>query len=185
MNVQRFGVELRAEVKGRTLTGHASVFDQLAVLPTHYERMSSTAFDAALKNPDTDVRALVNHDPMHLLGRQSSGTLRVSVDSRGLPFEVDLPNTTYANDLREVVERGDLTGASFAFLPGDDDWERAPDGRQVRTHVSVRELIDVSAVTFPAYGGADVALRFVTFSSDARRASQLIRARHRARIRYT
>lgn len=179
MTVTRFGVQLRAEVKGRTLSGHASVFDQLAVLPMHYERMAPTAFDAVLKNPETDVRALINHDPMFLLGRQSSGTLRVSVDSQGLPFEVDLPNTGYANDLREVVERGDLDGASFAFVPDQDAWDRAPDGRQIRTHTSVGRLIDVSAVTFPAYDGAGVRLRSVAFGSGSRR-SQLIRARHRA-----
>lgn len=182
--VTRFDVELRAEVRGRVMSGHASVFGQLASLPSHYEMMAPSAFDSVLSNPETDVRALVNHDPMFLLGRQSSGTLRVSVDSVGLPFEVDLPNTSYANDLREVVERGDLTGASFAFLPDLDEWSQAPDGRQMRTHISVGKLLDVSAVTYPAYDGASVSLRSVTFADPAvgivqTVASQLVHARHR------
>lgn len=180
-DVTRFAVQLRAQVRGKTLTGHAAVFGQIAVLPTHYESLASTAFDEVLRDPDTDVRALINHEPMYVLGRQSAGTLRVSVDSEGLPFEVDLPNTTYANDLREVVERGDLDGASFAFKPNLDVWTQAPDGRQLRTHTSVGELLDVSAVTYPAYPGAGVTLRSYTFTvSVASTRSRLLRAHHRA-----
>jgi phage head maturation protease len=37
-----------------------------------------------------------------------AGTLRISTDKRGLFYEVDLPNTTYANDLAELMKRGDV-----------------------------------------------------------------------------
>lgn len=174
----RFMVQFRSQVDGNTLRGHASVFGQMAKLPGHYERMAPTAFDGVLDRTDTDVRALVNHDPAMLLGRQSAGTLRLKVDDEGLQFEVDLPNTSYANDLRELVGRGDLTGASFGFIPGDDDWSTAPDGAQLRTHTSVRELIDVSAVTFPAYSDASVSLRHYDFARPSGR-SQMVRARAR------
>ena len=178
----RFGVELRARLDGNTLHGHAAVFGQTAKLPTHYERLAPTAFKRALEAPETDVRALVNHDPRLLLGRQGAGTLQLRTDDEGLAFEVDLPDPSYAHDLRELVRRGDLIGASFAFVPGTDEWERAPDGRQIRTHTSVSALLDVSPVTYPAYDGPAVALRAFTFESANRAASQLIRARHRARI---
>jgi HK97 family phage prohead protease len=179
VTLTRFSVQLRAAIVGNKLEGHAAVFGQIAEVPGHYERMAPEAFNAALKNPDTDVRALRDHNPTMLLGRQSAGTLRVGVDSEGLPFDVDLPNTSYANDLRELVDRGDLDGASFAFVPGEDTWEQAPDGRQLRTHTSVRQLIDVSAVTFPAYSGAGVALRHMEFGPARTGRSQLIRARAR------
>lgn len=182
---RRFGAQLRAAVTGNKLTGHAAVFEQLASFPRHYETLAKTAFDDVLKNPDTDVRALINHDANQLLGRQGAGTLRVGVDSEGLEFDLDLPNTSYANDLRELVERGDLDGASFAFVPHLDEWSQAPDGRQLQRHTSVRELIDVSAVTFPAYGGAAVALRSVQFNLVSGRRSQIIKARHRARYERT
>lgn len=180
--VQRtdFAAELRAEVSGNTLRGHAAVFGQYAPMPGHLEVLSRTAFDRALKDPKTDVRALFNHDPNMLLGRQSSGTLRLSTDDEGLVFELDLPDTSYANDLRELVKRGDLSGASFGFIPGDDEWTRK-DGQQIRTHTSVSALIDVSPVAFPAYSGTHVMLRSsqqLTTPSGAR--SRLIRARHRA-----
>ena len=178
MNPIRFQVEFRSTLDGDTLRGHASVFGQMARLPGHYERMAPQAFSAVLDRTDTDARALVNHDPNLLLGRQSAGTLRLKADGDGLAFEVDLPDTSYARDLRVLVNRGDLTGASFAFIPGEDDWSTV-NGRQVRTHTSVAELLDVSPVTYPAYSGTDVALRFIDFAGPSGR-GQLIRARARA-----
>ncbi len=179
MTLTRFGVELRAELKGNMLRGHAAVFGQYAELPGHLEALSDTAFRAVLNDKTTDVRALFNHDPSMLLGRQSSGTLRVGVDSKGLPFEVDLPNTTAGNDVRELAERGDLTGASFGFVPGEDEWS-SHEGRRLRTHTSVARLVDVSPVTFPAYDGTDVSLRHMKFERPAVSGrSRLIRARAR------
>lgn len=177
---ERYAVELRARMDGNTLHGHAAVFGQVAQLPGHYERLADTAFKRALDAPETDVRALINHDPNLLLGRQGAGTLTVHTDAQGLAFSVELPDTSYARDLRALVERGDLVGASFAFVPGEDRWDTAPDGKRVRTHTSVRQLLDVSPVTYPAYDGPSVAMRSMTFAVTGRRQSQLIRARHAA-----
>lgn len=182
--VQRFGVELRAELSGNKLVGHAAVFDQYASLPSHLEALTRSAFDVVRGDQATDVRCLYEHDASKLLGRQSSGTLRWSVDSQGLPFECDLPNTTHGNDVRELALRGDLSGASFGFVPGADEWDHI-DGKQVRRHTSVSRLVDLSVVAFPAYTGATVMLRSLdkatTTVTESTRA-QLIRARHRALI---
>lgn len=183
--MNRLFVEFRAEVQGDRLAGHAAVFGQLAQIRGGYEAIGPGAFNDTLARDD-DVVGLRDHNPTMLLGRTSSGTLRLGVDDDGLAFEIPkLPNTTYANDLRELVERGDLRGASFGFLPGKDEIGRAPDGRQIRTHTSVRRLLDVSVVTLPAYDGTDVTLRHLTFdrpaAPDPYRA-HLIRARHRALI---
>ncbi|MCV7068329.1 HK97 family phage prohead protease [Mycolicibacterium farcinogenes] len=181
----RFGVELRSEVKGNKLIGHAGRVRSCAEVPGHLEALHRSAFDAVRKDAGTDVRALFNHDPSKLLGRQSSGTLRWSVDSTGLPFECDLPDTSVGRDVRELAQRGDLNGASFGFLPGADAWSRTQDGRQLRTHTSVSRLVDVSIVTFPAYTGTSVMLRSLDRiplnrpAMTESRASQLIRARHR------
>lgn len=177
----RFAVELRAEVTGDTLRGHASVFGELAQMPGHWEKIGPTAFDAALARDDLDVRALVNHDPSQLLGR-TPRTLRLAVDKKGLAFEVDLPDTRAAHDLRALMARGDITGASFGFIEGEDDWGRAPDGHRLRTHTSVARLMDVSVVTFPQYEGAGAHLRHRTFDTPAERIrrSQQLTARFRA-----
>ena len=180
-SLTRFRVELRSEIKkGRKLEGHASVFGQGAQQPGHVEMIAPTAFKRVLENPATDVRALFNHDPSLLLGRQSSGTLRLSTDSQGLPFEIDLPDTTVGRDVQVLAERGDLTGASFAFIPDEDEWETR-DGVRVRTHTSIGSLLDVSPVTYPAYAGADVVLRSIDFSklTLVTKREQLIRARAR------
>lgn len=181
--MNRFAVECRAEVSGNKLAGYAALFGMMAKLPSNYETLAPTAFDAALKRGD-DTKALLQHDPRYVLGSTKAGTLRLSTDSKGLQFEVDLPDTTYARDVRELVSRGDLSGMSFGFTPGDDRWSTAPDGRQLRTHVSVESLVDVSPVSNPAYDGTSVALRAIEFPTtyvDVR--TQKILARHRAMTR--
>ncbi len=159
MLLRRFDATLtRATVRGRTLTGHASVFGQVATVPEGLEGIELGAFDRVLADPATDARALWNHDPSLLLGRQGAGTLTLDVDDDGLSFEVPLPNTSYAEDLRELVRRGDLDGASFGFVPGESRLERT-DAGTVRWHTAVAQLVDVSPVTFPAYAGAGTQLR--------------------------
>lgn len=184
----RLHVEYRSVVTGRKLEGYASVFDQVTKLSRSYEVIAPGAFDAVLdRNPD--VRALFNHNEDYLLGRTASGTLRLYTDSTGLGYELDLPNTQLGNDVRELAERGDLTGASFGFIPGEDEWATAQDGLQVRTHTQIRELRDIAPVTFPAYEGATVALRSLTLArpnTALRNKSRLIRARqtiHKETIR--
>jgi HK97 family phage prohead protease len=173
--VIRVGVQCRAEVRGRKLGGYASVFNRSADLGwMGSERIAPGAFDEALKT--SDPRALWNHDPNYVLGRMSAGTLRLSVDSTGLEYEVDLPDTSYARDLRELVERGDVTGASFAFVPGMHTWDRET---ETRTHTSVKELVDVSPVAYPAYEGASTEARAEQSALVRKlvRRSQLIRLR--------
>lgn len=181
--MQRLYVETRSVITGNKLEGYASVFDQATLLRSGYEVIARGAFDDVLRgNPD--VRALFNHEESQLLGRTSSGTLRVYTDSRGLGYELELPNTQVGRDVRELAERGDLSGSSFAFAPGLDSWARAQDGKPVRTHTKIRELRDVSPVTFPAYEGTSVELRSLQISPvDHRREnlSRLIRARHQDR----
>jgi HK97 family phage prohead protease len=163
--VGRFGVELRsAQLEGNTLAGHAVVFGAIAELKGHYESIAPGAFDESLKQ-DRDVKALWNHDPTKVLGSTRAGTLRLAADPAGLSFEVDLPGTSYAADLRHLVERRDVASMSFGFLEGEDEWSVAPDGRQLRTHTRVKRLVEVSPVSIPAYDGTDCYLRHLTFDS--------------------
>ena len=180
----RFHAELRAAaVDGNRLAGHAAVFGQVAPIRGGYEAIGPGAFDEVLARGD-DVVALRDHNPALLLGRTKSGTLRLGVDGDGLAFEVDLPDTAYARDVRELVARGDLAGASFGFLPGKDELGRTPDGKQLRTHTSVSRLLDVSVVALPAYDGTDVMLRHLTFDpSVLDNRTRFFLARHRARTR--
>lgn len=177
--LQRFRVELRSSISadGRYLVGHAAVFDQIADLgPQGLESVASTAFTRALAKDTTDARALINHDPNMLLGRQSAGTLSVEADKHGLAYEIDLPDTTYANNLRTLVKRGDLTGGSFGVIPGKIS-RSTHDGRMLRTHTDFEDLVDISVVTFPAYEGTDTALRSYVPRAGHSNRSRLVRAR--------
>jgi HK97 family phage prohead protease len=99
-----------------------------------------------------DIRALYNHDPNLILGRNRSGTLRLSEDSTGLHYDVDMPDTTYARDLATSMERGDVSQSSFGFrVKSDgDSWTEDDDGFPLRTLTRI-SLFDVSPVTYPAY----------------------------------
>lgn len=162
--MNRFAVELRSAVEGNRLAGHAAVFGRHAEIGAGYETLAPTAFDEALRS-DPDVVALINHDMGLILDRTRSGTLKLAADSEGLAFEAQIPDTSYGRDLREQVAAGLMTGCSFGFIPGKDEISRAPDGRQLRTHTSVRRLVDVSVVTLPAYDGTDVRLRHLEFDN--------------------
>ena len=135
------------EHNGNVVRGYAAVYDSDSEFMGYYEQIEKGAFVDVMND---DVRAYYNHDENYLLGRVSSGTLRIGTDKRGLYYEVDLPNTTYANDLVELMKRGDINQSSFAFLIGQDRWEER-DGKTYRIIEKVSRLIDVSPVAMPAY----------------------------------
>lgn len=135
------------EHNGSVVRGYAAVYDSDSEFMGYFEQIEKGAFDDVMND---DVRAYYNHDENYLLGRVSSGTLRIGTDKRGLYYEVDLPNTTYANDLVELMKRGDINQSSFAFLIEQDRWEER-DGKTYRIIEKVSRLIDVSPVAMPAY----------------------------------
>ena len=143
------------EHNGDVVSGYAAVYDSDSEFMGYYEQIEKGAFDDVMND---DVRAYYNHDENYLLGRVSSGTLRIGTDKRGLYYEVDLPNTTYANDLVELMKRGDINQSSFAFLISEDRWEER-DGKTYRIIEKVSRLLDVSPVAQPAYPAATSELK--------------------------
>lgn len=144
------------EHNGNTIRGYAAVYNSDSEwMGGFYEQIERGAFDDVLND---DVRAYFNHDENLLLGRVSSGTLRIGTDARGLFYEVDLPNTTYANDLVELMKRGDVNQSSFAFLIDADRWEQRG-GKTYRIIEKVSRLLDVSPVAQPAYPDATSELK--------------------------
>lgn len=155
------GIELRAAPAGSqgpgTLVGYAAVFNRTSVdLGMFREQIAPGAFQRALAS--SDVRALYNHEADHLLGRTSSGTLRLVEDELGLRMECDLPDTQLGRDIAELCRRGDLMGQSFSFTTAADSWDYAA-SPPMRTVREVDTLYDVGPVTFPAYTDTSVACR--------------------------
>ena len=123
------------------------------------ERIAPTAFRSTLAS-GADVLALVDHSKEKLLGRLSNGTLRLSETPAGLEVSIDLPATSYANDMRELAKRGDLGGLSFGFRMKPAGQRFVREGGQI-----IRDLLDIDAKEVsvisatPAYRDTAVALR--------------------------
>ncbi len=148
--------DLRVEKVGDKtfIRGHAAVFDKLSVdLGGFRERVSPGAFKRSLR-AGADVRALVDHDPSKIIGRNKANTLELKEDESGLQVKIDVANTSSGRDIVESIERRDVSGMSFAFRTINDEWHTI-DGEQIRELIDV-DLSDVSVVTYPAYLDTDV-----------------------------
>lgn len=152
--------ELRVSEQGNEIIeGHAAVFnswsEMLGGLFSFKEIVRKDAFKETIQNDD--IRALFNHDPNYVLGRNKSNTLYLEEDEVGLRVKITPPNTTYAKDLVESIKRGDVSQMSIGFIVLDDSWGTV-DGVDTREIKKVK-LFDVSPVTFPAYQETDVGIR--------------------------
>lgn len=156
---------VREEGKATRVGGYAVVWESESVdLGGFVERVARNAFQSSLAK---DIRAHWNHDPAIVLGRTSSGTLRLAEDDRGLAFEVDMPDTQAARDALVSIERRDVTGMSFGFsVPkGGDNWSKVA-GKWLRTLLEVN-LAEISIVSYPAYQSTDVGVRAAVDATEA------------------
>jgi uncharacterized protein len=140
------------------IEGYAAVFNKDSEDMGFIERIAPGAFKKALKT--SDVRALFNHDSNIILGRTTSGTLDLKEDKTGLFMSITPPDTQLVRDMvMSPIERGDITQQSFGFTVDTDEWEHNDNKPSIRTITGIRELFDVSPVTYPAYPDTTVALR--------------------------
>ena len=151
-------VELRAGGDGKVLGGYALKYNRLSQnLGGFVERVASGALVKTLRDGG-DVLARFQHADEFLLGRTSSGTLRLSPDDEGLGYDVDLPDTDYESNLAALAERGDVRHSSFAFRTLDDEWGFTEQGFPMRTLLEI-QLVDVAPVVNPAYLDTSSGLR--------------------------
>ena len=175
-------IRLREAAEGeqsRTVEGYGAVFGVRSVnlCPWSssrevYEVMEPGCIDADLIKR-SDVVFNYCHDNSAILGRSRNGegTLKLSVDEKGLRYQCDLPNTEQANAILEGIKRGDIYGNSFCFTDDEEDTEngvsyermaeKSADGKEVwLRHVKrCTGLYDVSIVVTPAYPDAEISQR--------------------------
>lgn len=164
--------EFRAAADATTLKGHAAVFSTIAQIGRWFrEQVAPGAFAKSIQ--ESDVRALWNHDPNHVLGRNRSGTLKLSEDEFGLAVEIMPPDTQMGRDVVTLIKRGDVSQMSFGFIVKRAEWDETDPENPLRTILEA-ELFDVSPVTYPAYEETDIAIRG---------AAEEILATHRKEIR--
>lgn len=172
--IRLFNFEVRAEETedhGRILTGRPIVFGQRTNIGRYDEIIERGALDTTdLK----DVRFLVNHNTgMIPLARSrnnnENSTMQMRVDDDGMTIRVDLDteNNADAKSLYSAVSRGDISGMSFMFIVDKDSWEDATSEHPTRRVQSIRQVMEVSAVTFPAYSLTSIQARGLSYALDS------------------
>jgi len=165
-----FQSEVRSSAVGESgetkqfVEGYAAKFNSVTTIGTYYpyeEEIAAGAFDDVLKD---DVRCLFNHDPNYILARskEGKGTLKLSIDSTGFKYSYESPNRSYANDLLDAIDTGDVSQSSFAFKIKEQKWSFGDPQKGTldkRTILKFEKLFDVAPVTYPAYTDTEVAKR--------------------------
>ena len=167
--------------KSRTVEGYAMLFGVRSVNLTPwsstrevYEIMEPGCLTADLLNR-SDVVLTAFHNNQMILGRwrQGKGTLSLEIDQRGLKIRCTLAETATADELLSAIERGDISGMSFAFTADEEDnengvsyertAEQTADGKEVwLRHVKkVTGLYDVTIAGHPAYEQTTIEAREV------------------------
>jgi len=156
--IEDLKVERDVKTKTPKIVGYAAVFNSMSEnLGNFREQIAPGAFKNAIKV--SDVRALFNHDPNYVLGRTTSGTLKLKEDSRGLWMELTPPDSQIIKDLVITpIERGDITQQSFGFTVKSDKWDDVENDIPTRTLLEINELFDVAPVTYPAYKDTNVSI---------------------------
>lgn len=160
-----YNFEIRAEENdtGKVITGRPIVYNSRTDLGLFDEIIDV----GALSNTDlTDVRFLVNHDVSKIplaRSRRNNGnsTMHLVVDEAGMGIRVNLDteNNSEARALYSAVERGDISGMSFMFAIRGEKWEELDSDHPVRRITDISTVVEVSAVTFPAYEATTINAR--------------------------
>ena len=180
---RNYEFEVRAEKdekKGNIIVGRPIVYDS----KTDICGMFAEVIDkGALNKTDLkDVRFLVNHDISKIpLARSrkntENSTMQLTVDDKGMEIRVtlDTENNTEAKNLYSAIERGDISGMSFMFSVDKEKWENLKSDYPTRHIKAISRVIEVSAVTFPAYEETSVTARDKSALENARMTVDTVR----------
>lgn len=179
-----YNFEVRAEQddeSGSIITGRPIVYNSLTDIGGLYDEIIERG---ALMTTDlTDVRFLVNHDISKIplaRSRRNNGnsTMTLTVDDMGMSIRVvlDTENNAEARALYSAVQRGDISGMSFMFSIDDERWENLESDHPTRHILSIGSVVEVSAVTFPAYDATSIDARSKEALESARLAMENARA---------
>lgn len=180
--------EVRAEEteNGNIITGRPIVYNSRTDLGFFDEIIESGALD----NTDlTDVRFLVNHDVSKIplaRSRRNNGnsTMHLTVDALGMGIRVtlDTENNSEARALYSAVQRGDITGMSFMFGIRGEKWDDLESDHPTRRITDISTVVEVSAVTFPAYDATEINARSKNALDNARAALDNAQQRNAAAV---
>lgn len=176
--------EIRGEESesGTIITGKPIVYESKTDLGWFDEIIERGALDGA---DLTDVRFLVNHDTKKLpLARSRRNTpnstmqLMVAYDGMDIRVSLDIENNADARALYSAIQRGDITGMSFMFSIDNEEWENLESDHPTRRIKAIGTVVEVSAVTFPAYESTEINARDKGALENARSALDNARQSH-------
>lgn len=170
-----FDVRAQTDEHGTIITGRPIVYNSKTNLGFYDEVIESGALDSTNLN---DVRFLINHDTSRIplaRSRRNNGksTMQFTVDPMGLNLDwvmLDVENNSEARALYSAVERGDISGMSFMFSVDDEEWENLESDHPTRHIRKIGSVVEVSAVTFPAYESTEIQARSRAALENARSA---------------
>lgn len=181
---RNYEFECRAEEdpeKGAILVGRPIVYEVKTDISGLYEEV--IARGALNKSDLTDVRFLVNHDTSKIpLARSrkntENSTMKLSVDDDGMAIRVvlDTNNNSEARNLYSAVQRGDISGMSFMFGIKSQEWENLDADYPTRRIIEISTVVEVSAVTFPAYESTHIDARDKGALDNARKVVETARS---------
>ena len=172
-----YSFDVRASEENGTamLSGRPIVYNSLTDLGWFDEIIDAGALDETdLK----DVRFLVNHNtdmiPLARSRRNNeNSTMHLTADSEGLSLDwvkLDVENNADARALYSAVQRNDITGMSFMFSVDGELWENLDSEHPTRHITKIGTVVEVSAVTFPAYQDTEINARSKQALDNARAA---------------
>lgn len=165
-----FLCEVRAETGDRgesVIEGRPIVYGSRTRMRDYFDEWDEEIVKGALDRTDlTDVRFLVNHDVSRIplaRSRRNNGnsTMQLIVDDEGMKIRavLDTANNAEAKSLYSAVSRGDVSGMSFMFSISDEEWLDLDGEIPIRRITSIGSVVEVSAVTFPAYASTEIYAR--------------------------
>jgi len=178
-----YSFEVRAEQGEngeKIITGRPIVYNSRTDIGYFDEIIEVGALDGA---DLTDVRFLVNHntDMIPLArSRRNNGnsTMKMTADFQGLYLDfvkLDVENNMDARALYSAVQRGDITGMSFMFSIDDEEWENLESDHPTRHIKKIGSVVEVSAVTWPAYESTEINARSKVALENARSTVETVR----------
>lgn len=176
-----YAFDVTAETKDDTdiITGRPIVYNSRTNMGFFDEVIESGALDQA---DLTDVRFLVNHDVSKIplaRSRRNNGnsTMQLTLDQEGMKIDVklDTENNAEAKALKSAVTRGDISGMSFLFSVDGEEWENLESDHPTRHITKIGSVVEVSAVTFPAYESTEIYARSKEALENARSALESAR----------
>lgn len=136
--------------------------DGMGIEPDEFvEIMQPGVFKNALANADF-VDFYLEHDPDKYLASTQQGTLKLNEDNKGLKMSANITPTSWGQDTYTLIKSGAVQSMSFGFIPLEDSWDLNGD-TPIRTVTKI-QLLEVSAVRFPAYPDSSIDARKKRFT---------------------